>query len=144
MSAETQNQTETTSLSTLNLANAFDVRSAAKQRPADPGFKPTDSRAVEYEMVLRDYDKVIELDPQSVYAYFNRANVRCVQKDYRAALVDFNEAIRIDPEFAEAYFNRGLVYLYLGETKKGIEDLSKAGELGIISAYNLIKRVSEK
>lgn len=144
MSAETQNQSAPGSLSTLNLANAFDARSVQKPAEAGSGFKPTDSRAMEYEMVLRDYDKVIELDPQSVYAYFNRANVRCVQKDYRAALVDFNEAIRIDPEFAEAYFNRGLVYLYLGETKKGIDDLSKAGELGIISAYNLIKRVSEK
>ena len=98
---------------------------------------------MEYEMVLRDYDKVIEMSPTFVYAYFNRANVRCAQKDFRAALTDYNEAIRLKPDFADAYFNRGLVYVFLGETQKGIDDLSKAGELGIVSSYNIIKRLSD-
>lgn len=98
---------------------------------------------MDYEMVLRDYDKVIEIAPQFIYAYYNRANVRCAQKDFRAALVDYNEAIRLRPDFSDAYFNRGLVYVFLGETQKGIADLSKAGELGIISAYNIIKRLGD-
>ena len=98
---------------------------------------------MDYEMVLRDYDKVIEIAPQFVYAYYNRANVRCAQKDFRAALADYNEAIRLRPDFSDAYFNRGLVYVFLGETQKGIADLSKAGELGIISAYNVIKRLGD-
>jgi len=33
-----------------------------------------------------------------------------------------------------------LTYLFLGEENKGLSDLSKAGELGIYSAYNLIQR----
>ncbi len=101
------------------------------------------SFGIDYEMVLRDYDKVIELAPQFVYAYYNRANVRCAQKDFKAALADYNEAIRLRPDFSDAYFNRGLVYVFLGETQKGIADLSKAGELGIVSAYNVIKRLSD-
>lgn len=100
-------------------------------------------RKLEFEMVMRDYDKVLELDPGFVYAYFNRANVHCIQKDYKSALTDLDKAIALDSEFAEAYFNRGLVYIYLGQTAKGIADLSKSGELGMIGAYNLIKRVSE-
>lgn len=43
----------------------------------------------------------------------------------------------------EAYYNRGYIYLKLGNQKAGIDDLSKAGELGIVSAYNLIKRISK-
>ena len=107
-----------------------------------PG-KQSKALSMEYEMVLRDYDKVIEMSPTFVYAYFNRANVRCAQKDFRAALTDYNEAIRLKPDFADAYFNRGLVYVFLGETQKGIDDLSKAGELGIVSSYNIIKRLSD-
>ncbi|MDR0547700.1 MAG: tetratricopeptide repeat protein [Dysgonamonadaceae bacterium] len=94
------------------------------------------------ELILRDYEAVIRLNPDFVYAYFNRANLRCLQKDYRAAVIDYNEAIKRNPDFAEAYFNRGLTRLYLGETNRGIEDLSKAGELGIVSAYGIIKKMT--
>ena len=48
-----------------------------------------------------------------------------------------------NPDFAEAYFNRGLSRLSLGDTDRGIADLSKAGELGIMNAYNIIKRMTE-
>ncbi len=61
-------------------------------------------------------------------------------KDYRAALADYDKAIELNPDFAEAYFNRGLTHIFLGNNKQGISDLSKAGELGIVSAYNIIKR----
>ena len=33
--------------------------------------------------------------------------------------------------------------LFLGENARGVADLSKAGELGLYSAYNLIKRFAE-
>jgi lipoprotein NlpI len=48
--------------------------------------------------------------------------------------------IREDREFAEAYFNRGLLYIYTGQKALANADLSKAGELGIVEAYNIIKR----
>ena len=84
----------------------------------------------------------IKLHPDFVYAYFNRGNLRCALRDYRAAIEDYSEASRRDPEFAEAYFNRGLARLSQGNTSQGI-DLSKAGELGIINAYSIIKRMME-
>ncbi|RHJ81912.1 tetratricopeptide repeat protein [Parabacteroides sp. AM08-6] len=113
--------------------------------------KPSDSasarlkdnkRAYEHEMITRDYDMAIKLNPGFVYAYFNRGNLRCALRDFRAAILDYNEAIRRDPEFAEAYFNRGLARLSLGDINQGIADLSKAGELGIINAYSIIKRMT--
>ena len=42
----------------------------------------------------------------------------------------------------EAFYNRGYIYLRLGNRPAGIADLSKSGELGIVSAYNLIKRMT--
>lgn len=99
-------------------------------------------RLFEFDQIMRDYAKVIELNPDFVYAYFNRANILCAQRDFRAALVDYNEAINRNANFPEAYYNRGLTRLYLGDIEKGISDLSKAGELGIIEAYSIIKRMT--
>jgi tetratricopeptide (TPR) repeat protein len=99
-------------------------------------------KSYEYNLIMRDYETVIQLNPDFVYAYFNRANIRCQQKDYRAALSDYNEALKRNPDFAEAWFNRGLTRLSLGETNRGIEDLSKAGELGMIDAYGIIKKMT--
>lgn len=100
------------------------------------------NRAMEHEQIVRDYDMVIRLNPNFVYAYFNRGNLRCAQRDFRAAIQDYSEAINRDPDFAEAYFNRGLARLSLGDATRGITDLSKAGELGIINAYSIIKRMT--
>ncbi|MBP6610200.1 MAG: tetratricopeptide repeat protein [Paludibacter sp.] len=97
----------------------------------------------EVEMIMRDLDKVIEQQPSFAFAYFNKANIVCTQKDFSAGISYYSIAIQKDPDFAEAYFNRGLTYLFIGEDTKGISDLSKAGELGIYQAYNLIQRFSK-
>ena len=80
-----------------------------------------ESLKMEYEMVLRDYEKVIESAPRFIYVYYNRGNLRCSQQDYRGAIA----------------------YLKQGDTVKGTADLSKAGELGVVAAYNLLKRMSD-
>ena len=109
-----------------------------------PVSKERDNMSFAYEQILRDYNTVIQQDPSFTFAYFNRGYIRCMQRDYRAAILDFNEAIRRNPEFAEAYFNRGLIRLLSqGDTQRGIADLSKAGELGIVKAYNIIKRMTK-
>ena len=101
-------------------------------------------KASDYDLIRRDLDKVIELAPDFVYAYYNRANVSVAMNDYRSALTDYDKAIEIDPKLADAYYNRGLVHIYLGNNRLGIQDLSKAGELGLYAAYNVIKRFTER
>ena len=64
----------------------------------------------------------------------------CAQKNYDAAIEHYTKAISCDNDFAEAYFNRGLTRIYIDQVEEGIADLSKAGELGIYQAYNLITR----
>ena len=105
--------------------------------------KKAEVTAIDYEIVKSDLDNVIRLAPDFVYGYYNRGNVSSVLKDYRAALADYDKVIELNPDFAEAYFNRGLTHIFLGNNKKGISDLSKAGELGIVSAYNIIKRFTD-
>lgn len=101
---------------------------------------PDSEYKLDIEMVLRDLDKVNELQPDFSFAFYNKANILSGQKDFKTAIQLYTKAIEQDKNFAEAYFNRGLTYLFTGEETKGLADLSKAGELGIYGAYNLIQR----
>lgn len=96
--------------------------------------------AMDWDIMLRDYDHVLELLPDFSFALYNKANMLCSQKEYQAAIALYTRAIEIDADFAEAYFNRGLTRIYIDQVEQGIADLSKAGELGIYQAYNLITR----
>lgn len=93
-----------------------------------------------FEMILRDYDKVILMQNDFAFAAYNKANMLCTQRDFKAAITYYSMAIEKEPELAEAYFNRGLTYVWIGENEKGIADLSKAGELGIYQAYNIMSK----
>ena len=95
---------------------------------------------LDFEMTLRDYDQLILNVPDFSFAYYNKANMLCLQRDFKAAIEYYSQAINKDGDFAEAYYNRGLTYIYEEDIDKGIADLSKAGELGIYQAYNLISR----
>jgi len=95
---------------------------------------------LDMNMAIVDLNKVNQLNPDFSFAYFNKANILCSQKDFKTAILNYTKAIEVDGDFAEAYFNRGLTYLFIGENDKGLADLSKAGELGIFKAYNLIQR----
>ncbi len=106
-----------------------------------PRLPEISTKSIEYEEILREYEKIIRLKPNFMYAYYNRAEVYSLEKDYRAAIADYTKAIEIEPQFAEAYFNRGIARLSIGETRDGLDDLRKAGELGIIQSYSIIKRM---
>ena len=101
----------------------------------------TDTYRYEYEMIKRDYDKVIELDPEFAFVWYNKANLLAHQKDYQAALACYTHALELETDFSEAYFNRALTYLLLNQRDKAIADLSKAGELGIYKAYAILKKI---
>lgn len=61
-----------------------------------------------------------------------------------SAIRDFSEAILLDPRLGEAYYNRALVFTSEGRIEEAIPDLSRAGELGIYQAYNLLKKIQKK
>ena len=100
-------------------------------------------RKNELLLLLRDYNRVIELQADFPFVWYNRANFYARNKEFSKAISDYSEAIRLYPDLAEAYFNRGLIYVFIGENEKGITDLSKAGELGLYQTYNFIKRFTK-
>jgi tetratricopeptide (TPR) repeat protein len=92
--------------------------------------------------ITADLDTVIKLTPKNVYAYFDKGNIFMLQNDFTSAISCYSTAISIKPDLGEAYYNRGLMYLRMGNKEKGINDLSKAGELGILPSYNVLKRMN--
>ena len=95
-----------------------------------------------YGEMLADLDAALKYSPKNVYAMFDKGNVYMMMQDNTAAISAYTSAVAIKPDFGEAYYNRGLVYLRLGNKEKGLADLSKAGELGILPSYNVLKRMS--
>lgn len=91
--------------------------------------------------VIADYDHALQLNPRLVYAWLNKGNIYYEAGDYTSALQCYAEALRLDPAFGSAYFNRGISYLQIGNKRLAFADLSKAGELGILPSYNLLKRM---
>ena len=91
-----------------------------------------------YEMAISHYTRCIELNPDFLLAHFNRAYIYSLMKDFNKAYDDYTYCILKHKNFAEAYYNRGLLSLFLNNNDKGCEDLSKAGELGVKSAYKVM------
>ena len=107
--------------------------------PADPEKRDI-PLSPDYQRAMNDYDRVVALDPDNAFGYFNRANIRVRLKDYTGAIRDYSLAIENEPTLAEAYFNRALTLIYLNDTPSACRDLSKAGELGLEQAYRVIKQ----
>ena len=125
----------------------------------------------DFSNAINDFTQCILIDETFFPAFFMRAIVRFKQFEYQTAenqaqqptapslgqlrvdkvetmdytLVrkDLDKVIDLVPDFVYGYYNRGLTHIYLGNNRQGIADLSKAGELGIASAYNVIKRFTE-
>ena len=97
------------------------------------------SRTYDYDEAIADLNKAAKLAPELPQIYYNRGNLLALSGRFPEAFADYSEAIRLDPLFAEAYFNRGLVQIYMKDTRKGLLDISKAGELGIPDAYAVLR-----
>lgn len=104
---------------------------------------PLDRRAQlsAIQSVISDLDQALSLNPRLVFAWFNKGYIYYNAGDYTSAIQCFTEALSTDPDFGQAYFNRGLAYLRSGNKSQAFADLSKAGELGVLAAYNILKRM---
>lgn len=97
-------------------------------------------RTYSYDEAIADLNKAVKLFPDFAHAYYNRANLRALSGNLPEAYEDYTRAIELNPSFAEAYYNRGVVQIFMKDTRKGALDISKAGELGIAEAYEVLKR----
>ena len=92
---------------------------------------------------LADLQRVTELEPDMVFAHYNMGNIHVQLHDYDKAVAAYTRAIELQAQFPEAYYNRGIARLLMDQREPALRDLSQAGELGLYSAYNLIKRYSK-
>jgi len=65
-------------------------------------------------------------------------------KNYQTAMTNLNSAIALNSDYGEAYFIRGQIKDILNDNAGCCSDLSKAGELGLESAYDEIKKRCNK
>ena len=101
-------------------------------------------RLNKFDRAVEDFSRVIELDPNDVFAYNNRGLARARGlKKYNEAIADFTKAVELDPQFAGAYDNRGIAYQMAGDDKvKACADWKKACDLNRCNSYNLARKNS--
>ncbi len=87
-----------------------------------------------------NYSKCIEKNPNFCFAYFNSGNLKFQEEKYIEAIEFYTKAIKVNSSFADAYYNRALILLILENREQACADLSKAGELGFLPAYEVIAK----
>jgi tetratricopeptide (TPR) repeat protein len=108
-------------------ADAFFARGNVKMKLQD------------YYGAINDYTAAISINENYIEAYFNRGKAKQYLQAYEDAINDCSKIIQINPKNVDAYFMRGILRIDFGDLKNGCLDLSKAGELGDLKAYEAIK-----
>ena len=87
------------------------------------------SKEKKYAEAIACYDKVIELDPRSKAAWFNKALVSSHLDKHEEALTCYEEAIRIDPTYARSWCNKGVTCIRLKKIPEAITCFEEAVRL---------------
>jgi tetratricopeptide (TPR) repeat protein len=93
----------------------------------------------DYYGAIDDYTAAITLNENYIDAYYNRGKAKQFLQAYEDAINDCSKIIAINKKNVDAYYMRGLLRIEFGDLKNGCLDLSKAGELGDLKAYEMIK-----
>ncbi|AYB34232.1 tetratricopeptide repeat protein [Chryseolinea soli] len=108
-------------------ADAFFARGNVKMKLQD------------YYGAIADFTSAITINENYIEAYFNRGKAKQFLQAYEDAINDCSKIIQINPKNVDAYYMRGILRIEFGDMKNGCLDLSKAGELGDLKAYEVIK-----
>lgn len=83
----------------------------------------------DFDNAIKEFERIIELDPNNVAAYNNRAYVYASKNDYTHAVDDYSRVIELDPKNAVAYNDRGYVNYMMHNYDLAIADYDKALQL---------------
>src|SRR5688572_31888526 len=108
-------------------ADAFYARGNVKMKLQD------------YYGAIADYTSAITINENYIEAYFNRGRAKQFLQAYEDAINDCTKIIQIKANNIDAYYMRGILRINFGDLKNGCLDLSKAGEMGDLKAYESIK-----
>ena len=123
---------------------AYFVRAQVVCKQAGGVVENKDKQNIVRTSALSDLDEVIRLQPDFACAYYNKGVLLMKSGQYTLAIEAYSRALLLDARFSEAFYNRGLAYIMNGDYEKGVSDLSRAGELGLYTAYNLIKKYTSQ
>ena len=82
-----------------------------------------------YDFDIAKYTKAIELNPNDIRAYNNRAIAYFKKGGYDLAISDFNRVIELNPAYDLVYVNRGSAYQAIGHYDNAIADFTTAAGL---------------
>lgn len=122
-------------------AAAFSAPVSDGRRQIPVGSNGRPDMKIELRKIISDFDRAADLSPRMAFAHYNKANALVELGDLTSALAAYRKALEIKPDFGEAYYNLAYVYFQLGNRAEGAANLSKAGELGVVPSYNLLKRM---
>jgi tetratricopeptide (TPR) repeat protein len=78
------------------------------------------------EDALNDFKKVLEQDPQNLYAHYNEGLIKLLKNQAKEAYHSFTQAAKINPKQAETWNNRALALQLLKKWQKATLDIQKA------------------
>lgn len=96
----------------------------------------------DFQGAKKDYEKAKEIltTTNDIVFYPNMGRIHYKTKDYLAAVHDFDFAIDMNPGDDSSYYYRGNAKHQLGDKTGACSDWTKARELGIIKADDLINQ----
>jgi len=75
------------------------------------------------------FQNLIDNNPKSAVAYYNRASYKQTIEDYTGAIDDFNETLKIRPDLIFGYFRRAQTRFNIEDYENALHDFDKALEL---------------
>jgi tetratricopeptide (TPR) repeat protein len=79
---------------------------------------------------LRDYDRVVELEPKNLWARYTRAGLHVQRGEHRQAVADYTATIALEPRAVESYHDRAVVnWFYLKEFDASLADWRQVAKL---------------
>lgn len=101
----------------------------------------------DYDMAIEMYSGAYESSKEKNQTYFQklidtyitRGLAYAEIKKWDDAIINYNTVIKMKPDYATAFHLKGLAEIGKGDLDAGCLDLSRAGELGSIDAYDDIK-----
>ena len=94
-----------------------------------------------YTSIVDAYSKISD---KNEIVNYNLGNLYSELNQPYTAIFYYNKAIESNKDLSYAYFNRGLNNIKIKLNEKACLDFSRAGELGLTKAYNLIEKFCSK
>ena len=80
----------------------------------------------DWDHAIEDFNHVLQLDPNSDYAYACRGDAYFYKGEHDRAVESYDQALKINPNDATVYVSRGVAYDYLLQHDLAIQDFNQA------------------